>query len=67
MVRQGLSTWSIEELRQIFVNESEAAKELEVSRRTIVRWVRVGKLLGHKAWGVVLIERAEVTRLKAGR
>jgi len=49
------------------LSEIEAAKELGVSRRTVVRWVREGKALGHKVWGVVLIERAEVERLKAGR
>jgi len=50
-----------------FVLLCQVARELEVSRMTLWRWVKAGKLQTYRIGREVLIEKAEVERLKAKR
>lgn len=43
---------------------ADAAKELELARYTIYRWVETGKIIGIKLGGIIFIPKSEVERLK---
>ena len=54
----------VSRLQAQYYTEQEAAKALGVSRMTVWRWLHRGKIQGHRIWGIVLIEKAEVEKLR---
>lgn len=54
-------------LKDIYYTISEAAKELNVSRQTIYRWITDNKIEVEKIGGVTLIEKPKVTEYAGKR
>lgn len=57
----------IEEVHNMYVTHGEARKILGVSRPTMTKWVRDGRVAAYRIGREVLIERAEVERLRRER
>jgi len=62
-----VSTTLWEQIASDFYTYGQAMKVLGVSKRTMWKWVKAGKLAVHRVGREVLIEKTEVERLKAGR
>ena len=50
-----------------FYTHKQATLVLGVTRKTLWRWIRDGKIQGHNLGREVFIEKAEVERIKAER
>ena len=57
----------IDEVHKIYITHGEARKILGVSRPTMTKWVRDGRVTAYRLGREVLIERAEVERLRKER
>ena len=51
-------------LKDMYYTISEAARELGVSRQTIYRWIADGKVPTEKIGGVMLVEKAAISRIR---
>ena len=49
------------------ITVSDAAKELEVARKTIERWIKDGKLLAIKTEHNVYLDRSRIEKLKQAK
>ena len=54
-------------LQEIYVTAGQAATLLQVSRLSVWRWVKSGKLAGERVGKITLISRAEVEELALER
>jgi len=54
-------------IREYFYTLTEAADALGVNRLTIRRWIQTGKLEYQRVGGVVLLERADIERIRRER
>ncbi len=58
---------NIAEILNDYYTHKQAAEALGVTKKTLWKWIRSGKLEGHRIAREVLIEKAEVNRLKEER
>ena len=61
-----LSSTAIRKVQRDFYRFHEAAEVLAVSDVTLWRWIRAGKVQAHRIGREVLIEKAEVEKLRRG-
>lgn len=55
------------DVHEHFCTQADLARALNVDRMTVRNWMIAGKVLYQRIGGIVLIEKAELERLKAER
>ena len=62
-----MSNTLVEQVQQDFYTYAEAAKALRVSKMTMWKWIKAGKVEVHRIGREVLIEKRLVEEIKAKR